>query len=119
MTVNVFYLNLIKFFIMAFVLAFIAYVANATEVMMDLEPFPACTSCLAENSDSNNPNKITKSFFAAKLITQKSDRLFYELCISRRQKEHSSLPYPLSLRLAASPLNWPCLSLLVPNPDPA
>ncbi len=59
MTGNAFYLNLIKFVTMAFVLAFTAYAANANEVIMDLEPFPVCTSCLDENSDSNNPTMIT------------------------------------------------------------
>jgi hypothetical protein len=43
---------------MAFVLAFTAYTAKANEVIMDLAPFPACTSCLAENTDSNIPDII-------------------------------------------------------------
>ncbi len=58
MTLNAFYLNLLKFLIMAFVLAFIVYAANANEVIMDIAPFPACTNCLDENADSNNSNKI-------------------------------------------------------------
>ncbi len=38
---------------------------------------------------------------------------FNKVCIIRRQKEHSSLPYPLSLRLAVLPLRfWPSLPLL-------
>ena len=59
MTHNAFYLNLIKFFTLAFVLAFTAYAATANEVVLDLEPFPVCPSCLGENSDSNTPNIIT------------------------------------------------------------
>ena len=43
---------------MAFVLAFTAYAAKASEVFLNLAPFPACTSCLDENADSNNPNII-------------------------------------------------------------
>jgi hypothetical protein len=58
MTLNAFYLNLLKFLIMAFILAFTAYAAKASEVFLDLAPFPACTSCLDENADSNNPNII-------------------------------------------------------------
>ena len=58
MTLNAFYLNLLKFLIMAFVLAFTAYAAKASEVFLDLAPFPACTSCLDENTDNNNPNII-------------------------------------------------------------
>jgi hypothetical protein len=58
MILNAFYLNLLKFLTMAFVLAFIAYAANAKEVVMDLQPFPVCISCLDENSDSNIPTMI-------------------------------------------------------------
>ena len=56
MTRNAFYLNFLKFLTMAFVLAFIVYAANANEVIMDIAPFPACTSCLDENADSINSN---------------------------------------------------------------
>ena len=59
MTLNAFYLNLLKFLIMAFVLAFTVYVAKANEVIMDLAPFPACTSCLADNADSSSIIKDT------------------------------------------------------------
>ena len=64
MTLNAFYLNLIKFLIMAFVLGFTAYVANANEVIPGLEPFSVHNSCLIENSDSNSPNGITNYFLS-------------------------------------------------------
>lgn len=61
MTINTIYLNLLKFLTVAFVIGFIAYVANANDVIIDLEPFPACTSCLPEASDTTQPDIITNT----------------------------------------------------------
>ncbi len=48
---NVLYLNLIKFLTMAFVLGFTAYLAKANEVILDIDPFPACIECMPETAD--------------------------------------------------------------------
>jgi|AntAceMinimDraft_16_1070373.scaffolds.fasta_scaffold70743_1 hypothetical protein len=55
MTFNAFYLNLIKFLTISFVLGFIAYVANANEMIPDHKSFSVCNGCLVENSVSNRP----------------------------------------------------------------
>jgi hypothetical protein len=75
MTLNAFYLNLLKFLITAFVLAFTIYTAKANEIIMDLAPFPACTGCLAENAGSSSPNTIKDTEPEQAILSDDSARI--------------------------------------------
>lgn len=72
MTINHVYLNVLKFVTIAFVLAFTAYAANSSEVVMDIDPFSACIPCVPENDDflsdvHKPPSKKEHSFYLTPL----------------------------------------------------